>query len=94
MGTPVDIELTIQDGTPHLWIGLHDVDVHATCDEWAQLLSRTPPYTDCPVGDDHVLLRQHSRPETQTLSSVAAAGLDAYLSEHASRSKEPTCGTP
>ncbi|MFE9920238.1 putative dsRNA-binding protein [Streptomyces sp. NPDC005774] len=94
VGTPVDIELTIQDGTLHLWIGLHGVDVHATCDELAQLLSRTLPYTDCLVDDDHVLLRLHSRPETQTLSSVAAAGLDAYLSEHASRSKEPTCDIP
>jgi hypothetical protein len=78
-GTPVDVELTVQDGTLHLWIGLHSIDVRATCDDFAQLLSRTLPYTDCLVDDDHVLLRLHSRPDPRTLSPLAAAGVDAYL---------------
>jgi hypothetical protein len=78
-GTPVDVELTVQDGTLHVWIGLHSIDVRAACDYFAQLLSRTLPYTDCLVDDDHVLLRLHSRPDSPTLSPLAVAGLDAYL---------------
>ncbi|MFD0211413.1 putative dsRNA-binding protein [Streptomyces hirsutus] len=93
-GTPVDVELTVQDGTLHAWIGLHEVDVRAACDDLARLLSRTLPCTDCLVSDDHVLLRLHSRPETQTPPPLAAAGLDAYLSDHPT-TKEPTsCDTP
>ncbi|MGW2821665.1 putative dsRNA-binding protein [Streptomyces sp. NPDC001443] len=80
-GTPVDVELTVQDGTLHVWIGLHSVDVRAACDDFAQLLSRTLPYTDCLVDDDHVLLRLHSGPDPSTLSPLAAAGVDAYLGE-------------
>ncbi|MFJ4689812.1 putative dsRNA-binding protein [Streptomyces sp. NPDC088766] len=80
-GTPVDVELTVQDGTLHVWIGLHSVDVRAACDDLAQLLSRTLPYTDCLVDDDHVLLRLHGRPDPRGLSALAAAGLDAYLGE-------------
>ncbi|MGY0069248.1 hypothetical protein ACWZEH_21165 [Streptomyces sp. QTS137] len=93
-GTSVDVELTVQDGTLHAWIGLHEVDVRAACDALARLLSRSLPCTDCLVGDDHVLLRLHSRPGTQTPSPLVAAGLDAYLSDHPTM-KEPTpCGTP
>lgn len=84
-GTPVDVELTVQDGTLHVWIGLHSVDVRAACDDFAQLLSRTLPYTDCLVDDDHVLLRLHSRPDPSTLSPLAAAGMDAYLGENGVR---------
>ncbi|MGY4982426.1 putative dsRNA-binding protein [Streptomyces sp. 900105755] len=80
-GTPVDVELTVQDGTLHVWIGLHGIDVRSACDGFAQLLSRTLPYADCLVDDDHVLLRLHSRPDPQTLPPLAAAGLDAYLEE-------------
>ncbi|WP_392963881.1 hypothetical protein [Streptomyces sp. LN245] len=80
-GTPVDVELTVQDGTLHVWIGLHSIDVRAACDDFAQLLSRTLPYTDCLVDDDHVLLRLHGRPDPSTLSPLAAAGVDAYLGE-------------
>ncbi|MGW1909675.1 putative dsRNA-binding protein [Streptomyces sp. NPDC002076] len=78
-GTPVDVELSVQDGTLHVWIGLDGVDVRAACDDFAQLLSRTLPYTDCLVDDDHVLVRLRSRPEREALSALAAAGLDAYL---------------
>jgi hypothetical protein len=78
-GTPVELELTVQEGTLHVWIGLHSIDVRAACDDFAQLLSRTMPYTDCLVVDDHVLLRLHSSPDLRTLSPLAAAGLDAYL---------------
>ncbi|WP_406838513.1 hypothetical protein ACICHK_24145 [Streptomyces sp. AHU1] len=78
-GTSVDVELTVQDGTLHVWIGLHSVDVRAACDDFAQLLSRTLPYTDCLVDDDHVLLRLHGHPDPSTLSPLAAAGVDAYL---------------
>ncbi|MER5401417.1 hypothetical protein [Streptomyces sp. NPDC002599] len=84
-GTPVDVELTVQDGTLHVWIGLHSVDVRAACDDFAQLLSRTLPYTDCLVDEDHVLLRLHSRPDPSTLTPLAAAGMDAYLGENGVR---------
>ncbi|WP_326786001.1 putative dsRNA-binding protein [Streptomyces sp. NBC_00151] len=84
-GTPVDVELTVQDGTLHVWIGLHSIDVRAACDDFAQLLSRTLPYTDCLVDDDHVLLRLHSRPDPSTLTPLAAAGMDAYLGENGVR---------
>ncbi|MER5584923.1 hypothetical protein ABT090_25270 [Streptomyces asoensis] len=88
-GTPVEVELTVQDGTLHVWIGLHNVDVRAACDDFAQLLSRTLPYTDCLVDDDHVLLRLHGRPDSRGLSALAAAGLDAYLGEeHTARRAE------
>ncbi|MGW1063174.1 putative dsRNA-binding protein [Streptomyces aureus] len=84
-GTPVDVELTVQDGTLHVWIGLHSIDVRAACGDFAQLLSRTLPYTDCLVDDDHVLLRLHGRPDPSSLSSLAAAGMDAYLGENGVR---------
>ncbi|MFF4486920.1 putative dsRNA-binding protein [Streptomyces sp. NPDC001544] len=93
-GTSVDVELTVQDGTLHAWIGLHEVDVRAACDDFARLLSRALPCTDCLVDDDHVLLRLHGRPETPEASPLAAAGLDAYLSD-CIETKEPTsCGSP
>lgn len=78
-GSSVDVELTVQDGTLHAWIGLHGVDVRATCADFARLLSRTLPCTDCIVDDDHVLLRLHSRPDTESLTPLAAAGINAYL---------------
>ncbi|MEU5095759.1 putative dsRNA-binding protein [Streptomyces sp. NPDC020996] len=78
--TPIDVELTIQDGTLHTWIGLHGVDARTTCDDFARLLSRTLPCTDCLVDDDHVLLRLHGRPDTESLPPLAEAGVDAYLS--------------
>lgn len=76
----IDVELTIKDGTLHVWLGLDQVDVRAACDDFARLLSRTLPYTDCVVAEDHVLLRLHGDPDSECLSPVAAAGLDAYLS--------------
>ncbi|MGW9029357.1 putative dsRNA-binding protein [Streptomyces sp. NPDC055722] len=79
-GTQIDAELTIQDGTLHVWIGLPNVDVPAACDDFGRLLSRTLPYTDCLVAEDHVLLRLHGAPDTAPLSPLAAAGLDAYVS--------------
>ncbi|MFJ3665540.1 putative dsRNA-binding protein [Streptomyces sp. NPDC090106] len=79
--TPVDVELTVQDGTLHAWIGLHGVDARAACDAFARLLSHALPYTDCLVDDDHVLLRLHSRPDPAALGPLAAAGLAAYLGE-------------
>ncbi|MGA5438753.1 putative dsRNA-binding protein [Streptomyces griseoincarnatus] len=88
-GTPIDVELTVQDGTLHAWIGLHEVDVRAACDDFARLLPRTLPCTDCLVDDDHVLLRLHGLPGKPTASPLAVAGLDAYLSEHIAM-KEPT----
>jgi len=84
-GTPVDVELTVQDGTLHAWIGLHEIDVRATCDDLARLLSRTLPCTDCLVAEDHVLLRLHGEPDTAVLSPLAAAGMDAYLAGHTAR---------
>ncbi|WP_329473125.1 hypothetical protein OIE75_32945 [Streptomyces sp. NBC_01723] len=62
----IDVELTVQDGTLHLWLGLDRVDVRAACDDFARLL-HTLPYTDCQVGDDHVLLRLHGDLETDPL---------------------------
>ncbi|MFH9106882.1 putative dsRNA-binding protein [Streptomyces albus] len=78
----IDIELTVQDGTLHVWLGIDRVDVPAACDDFARLLSRTLPYTDCLVADDHVLLRLHGDPETEPgpPCPLAAAGLDAYVS--------------
>lgn len=78
--TRIDVELTVQDGTLHVWLGIDRVDVRAVCDDFARLLSRILPYTDCLVGDDHVLLRLHGDPETAPLCPLAAAGLDAYVS--------------
>ncbi|MFJ6420453.1 putative dsRNA-binding protein [Streptomyces hydrogenans] len=77
--TRVDVELTVRDGTLHVWIGLNEIDARAACGDFARLLSRTLPRTDCIVDDDHVLLRLHGRPDAETLSPLAEAGLDAYL---------------
>lgn len=43
-GTRIDVELTVQDGTLHVWLGLDNVDVRAACDVFGRLLSpfRTP----------------------------------------------------
>ncbi|MFJ3960822.1 putative dsRNA-binding protein [Streptomyces sp. NPDC090036] len=79
-GNRIDVELTIQDGTLHVWIGLDKVDVRAACNEFGRLLSHTLPYTDCVVGDDHVLLRLHGERETDPLLFLATAGMDAYVS--------------
>ncbi|MFF7262267.1 putative dsRNA-binding protein [Streptomyces sp. NPDC008159] len=79
-GTRIDVELTLQDGTLHVWLGLDKVDVQAACDVFARLLSHTLPYTDCLVGDDHVLLRLHGDLETAPLYPLATAGMDAYVS--------------
>ncbi|WP_329371592.1 putative dsRNA-binding protein [Streptomyces sp. NBC_01483] len=79
-GTRIDVELTVQDGTLHVWIGLDKVDVRAACDAFGRLLSHTLPYTDCLVGDDHVLLRLHGELETAPLYPLATAGMDAYVS--------------
>jgi dsRNA-specific ribonuclease len=76
----IDVELTIQDGTLHVWLGLDKVDARAACDDFARLLSRTLPHTDCVVAEDHLLLRLHGSPDTEGLSPIATAGLDAYLS--------------
>ncbi|WP_258382421.1 hypothetical protein [Streptomyces sp. NTH33] len=88
-GSSVDVELTVQDGTLHAWIGLHEVDVRAACDDFARLLSRTLPCTDCIVDDDHVLLRLHSRPDRESSSPLAAAGIDAYLAGDETASRPP-----
>ncbi|MFD9601297.1 hypothetical protein [Streptomyces sp. NPDC059970] len=79
--TRIDVELTVQNGTLHVWLGLDKVNVQAVCNIFARLLSHTLPYTDCLVGDDHVLLRLHGEPETIPHHSLAAAGMDAYVSE-------------
>ncbi|MFI7406511.1 putative dsRNA-binding protein [Streptomyces sp. NPDC049541] len=79
-GTRIDVELTVQDGTLHVWLGLDKVDVRAACDDFARLLSHTLPFTDCLVGDDHVLLRLHGDLETAPLHPLATAGMDAYVS--------------
>ncbi|MFF7174694.1 putative dsRNA-binding protein [Streptomyces pseudovenezuelae] len=78
--TRIDVELTVQDGTLHVWLGLDRVDVRAACDDFGRLLSHTLPHTDCLVGDDHVLLRLHGDLETDPLHPLAAAGMDAYAS--------------
>ncbi|MFE0087625.1 putative dsRNA-binding protein [Streptomyces sp. NPDC058991] len=79
-GTRIDVELTVQDGTLHVWLGLDKVDIRAACDDFARLLSRTLPFTDCLVGDDHVLLRLHGNLETAPIHPLATAGMDAYVS--------------
>ncbi|MEU6653324.1 hypothetical protein ABZ904_28785 [Streptomyces sp. NPDC046900] len=76
----IAVELTVQNDTLHVWLGLDRVHVRSACEDFARLLSHTLPYTDCLVADDHVLLRLHGRPDTEVLSPSAAAGLDAYLS--------------
>ncbi|WP_181860773.1 hypothetical protein [Streptomyces diacarni] len=76
----IDVELTVQDGTLHVWLGIDRVDVRAACDDFARLPSRTLPYTDRLVGDDYVLLRLHGDPETAPPCPLATAGLDAYVS--------------
>jgi dsRNA-specific ribonuclease len=88
-GTRIDVELTIQDGTLHVWLGLDKVDIRAACDDFARLLSHTLPYTDCMVGDDHVLLRLHGDPETAPLHPLVTAGMDAYVSGPVDR-RRPT----
>ncbi|MFE6133780.1 hypothetical protein ACFQ6Q_36805 [Streptomyces sp. NPDC056437] len=52
-GRAWDVELTVQDGRLHVWLGLDTVVVRAACDDFARLLSHTLPYTDCLGGDDH-----------------------------------------
>ncbi|NJQ13497.1 hypothetical protein HCN52_00655 [Streptomyces bohaiensis] len=79
-GSPIDVELTIQDGTLHTWIGLQGLNTRVACDDFARLLSRTLPHTDCLVDDGHVLLRLHGRLDTESLTPLAVAGIDAYLS--------------
>ncbi|MEU2291895.1 putative dsRNA-binding protein [Streptomyces bacillaris] len=79
-GSRIDVELTVQEGTLHVWLGLDKVNVRTSCDDFARLLSRTLPYTDCLVDDDHVLLRLHGDLETVPLFPLAAAGMDAYVS--------------
>lgn len=79
-GTRIDIELTIQDGTLHVWLGLDKIDVRAACDDFARLLSHTLPHTDCLADNDHVLLRLHGELETGPLDPLTAAGINAYVS--------------
>ncbi|MET9305275.1 putative dsRNA-binding protein [Streptomyces cellulosae] len=93
-GTPIDVELTVHDGTLHALIWLHEVDVRAACEDFARLLSRTLPCTDCLVDDDHVLLRLHGLPGKPTASPLAVAGLDAYLSEYIAMKEPISLGTP
>ncbi|GAB7029704.1 hypothetical protein AB0G35_22515 [Streptomyces sp. NPDC021749] len=78
--TPIDVELKVQDCTLHVWLGLEEVDVRTACDDFARLLSHTLPHTDCLVGDDHVLLRLHGRPEADPVCPLAIAGMEAYVS--------------
>ncbi|MCQ8836527.1 putative dsRNA-binding protein [Streptomyces malaysiensis] len=78
--TRIDVELTVQNSTLHVWLGLDKVDVQATCDDFARLLSHALPHTDCLVGDDHVLLRLHGGLETAPPHPLATAGMDAYIS--------------
>ncbi|MFE7784240.1 putative dsRNA-binding protein [Streptomyces nigrescens] len=85
----IDVELTVQDGTLHVWLGLDNVDLRAACDDFARLLSHTLPYTDCLVGDDHLLLRLHGGLETAPLHPLATAGIDAYVSGPVGR-RRPT----
>jgi hypothetical protein len=80
-GARVDVELDVRDGTLHVWIGLNNVDVRATCHDFGRLLSRVLPCTDCIAAEDHFLLRLHGRPDPQDFSPPAAAGLDAYLGQ-------------
>ncbi|MFE5136920.1 hypothetical protein ACFRDV_04480 [Streptomyces fagopyri] len=78
--TRIDVEPAVQDGTPHVWLDLDRVTVRAVYDDFARPLPRTLPYTDCLVGDDHVLLRLHGDLEPDPLHLPAAAGMDAYAS--------------
>ncbi|MFF3000151.1 hypothetical protein ACFVTC_37265 [Streptomyces sp. NPDC057950] len=78
--TRIDVELTVQDGTLHVWLGLDKADVRAACDDSARLLLHALSYTDCLVGDDQVRLRLHGDLETDPLHPLAAAGMDAYAS--------------
>lgn len=71
----------MQDGTLHVWINLDNVDVRAACHDFGRLLSRVLPCTDCIVAEDHFLLRLHASPDPQDLAPLAAAGLDAHLSQ-------------
>jgi hypothetical protein len=85
-GSPIDVELTVHDGTLHTWIGLHGLDARGTCEDFAWLLARTLPCTDCVVEDDHVLLRLHSQPDAESAAPLAAAGIAAYLAGGRARS--------
>ncbi|MGW3131397.1 hypothetical protein [Streptomyces sp. NPDC001123] len=89
-GTRIDVELTVKDGTLHVWLGLDKVDIRAACDDFARLLSHTLPFTDCLVGDDHVLLRLHGDLETAPLHPLATAGMDAYVSVPLDRRRPTT----
>ncbi|MFI7409719.1 hypothetical protein ACIBU0_13750 [Streptomyces sp. NPDC049627] len=80
VGTRIDVELTVQDGTLHVWLALDKVDVWAACADFARLLSHTLPFTDCLGGDDHALLRLHGDLETAAPHPRATAGMDAYVS--------------
>ena len=93
-GTPIDVELTVQDGTLHAWIGLHGVDVRTACEDFARLLFRSMPRTDCLVDDDHVLLRLHGLPEMPAASPLVAVGLEAYLSDHIAMKEQTSWGIP
>ncbi|GAA5014584.1 putative dsRNA-binding protein [Kitasatospora paranensis] len=95
--TRIDVELSVQDGTLHVWLGLNKVDVRAACDDFARVLSHTLPYTDCLVGDDHVLLRLHGDHETAHHHPLATAGMDAYISGPVGRQRPtepPSPSTP
>ncbi len=77
--TRIEVELTVEDGTLHVWINLDNVDVRATCDDFGRLLSRVLPWTDCIVAEDHFLLRLHASPGSEGLPPLAVVGLAAYL---------------
>ncbi|WP_369265890.1 putative dsRNA-binding protein [Streptomyces harbinensis] len=88
--TRIDVELTIRDGTLHVLLSLHKVDVQAACNDFARLLSHTLPYTDCLVGEDHVLLRLHGELSTVPLPPLATAGMDTYVSGPSDRRPDET----
>ncbi|MEU9615164.1 putative dsRNA-binding protein [Streptomyces sp. NPDC048209] len=88
-GTRIDVELTVQDGTLHVLLSLDQVDVQAACDVFARLMSHTLPYTDCVVGDDHVLLRLHGWTEMASLHPLGAAGMDAYVARPLDQRRSP-----
>ncbi|MGW5463733.1 hypothetical protein [Streptomyces sp. NPDC003996] len=46
----IDVELTVQNDTLHVWLGLDRVHVRSACEDFARLLSHTLPYTDCLVA--------------------------------------------
>ena len=78
--TRIDVELTVQDSTLHVWLGLDKVDVRAACDDFARLLSHTLPYTDCLVGDDQYCCACTAISRRLPSIPWPTAGMDAYLS--------------